>query len=223
MVRCDGAGVNVKMLANAASRDGHGPISAADYARLMNQSNFLHTFSFTFATINRGIGVFPKLKPMPGVKKFCEMVFTKLDGSPSDVGVVRARLVPGRGDFTVFDLLPRAKNWGRMCGKCSNVERQPVYHKKDRTRCARTQNAVDLIDAEHELRNDLPNPDPTRIREEQVPRKKRKGGPAKLAENKMHVSAVRAALTDCSNMTLTSTSSIMSVEQSSKSRLWSKC
>lgn len=59
MVRCDGAGVNVKMLANAASRDGHGPISAADYARLMNQSNFLHTFSFTFATINRGIGVFP--------------------------------------------------------------------------------------------------------------------------------------------------------------------
>ncbi len=63
--RCDGAGVNVKMLAVAAARDGRGPKTGEDYARLMNQSNFLHTFSFTFPKINRGVGIFPKLKKCP--------------------------------------------------------------------------------------------------------------------------------------------------------------
>ena len=169
--------MNVKMLACAASRDGRGPISAEDYSRLMNQSNFLHTFSFTFEKINRGVGVFPKLNKMPGVKKFCEMLFTKLGGSPSDVGVVRARLVPDAGDFTVFDLLKRPKEWGKMCGKCSNSEQRNVYHKKENTTCAPTQHAVALLSAEHQFRNKLPTPDSTRISKEQVPRKKRKGAP----------------------------------------------
>ncbi len=73
---------------------------------------------------------------MPGVKKFCEMVFTKLDGSPSDVGVVSARLVPGVGDFQVFDLLKRPKEWGKMCGKSSYAEQRNVYHKNENTKCA---------------------------------------------------------------------------------------
>ena len=46
---------------------------------------------------------------MSGVKKFCEVLFTHGDQNGSigahTVGVARARLVPGSGPFTVFDLV----------------------------------------------------------------------------------------------------------------------
>ena len=192
--RCDGAGVNVKQSAQAASRDARGPHTAADYSRLMNTSNYPHTFSFTFAKINRGVGIFPKLRKMPGVKKFCEMVFTAPDGSPSEPGVVRARRVPDEGAFTVFDLLPRPKDWGHMCKKCSDGEQRPVYHKKEKTRCHPTEHALSALDAEQHLREQLPDPDPARITEAQVPRKKRKAAAAGPPEKKMKVAELKAAL-----------------------------
>ena len=106
----------------------------------MNASSYSDTFSFTFDTINRGVSIFPKLKKMSGVKTFCEMIFMHPDahGSLSEhtIGVVRARLVPGMGAYTVFDLISRPKEWGKICQTYSRTEQRPVYHKKEETKCS---------------------------------------------------------------------------------------
>ena len=181
--RCDGAGVNVKRLAEAAARDGRGPLSAEDYSRMMNASAFTRTYSFTFASINRGTGIFPKLKEMKGVKTFCEMVFTHAGEKKDEegevgwlhtAGVVRARHVPGVGPWQVFDLLHRPASWGKQCQKCSVHELRPVYHTREKSRCQVLARAQAALAEEKKLRAELVQPDPGRIQGEQVPRNKRK-------------------------------------------------
>jgi hypothetical protein len=53
-------------------------------------------------------------------------------------GVLRCRLVPGQGEYAVIDMIPRSKDWGKMCTGCSNKAQRPVYHIRDKTSCLRT-------------------------------------------------------------------------------------
>ena len=63
--RCDGAGVTVKREAESCARNNCGPITAENYAHLMNTGSTFDTYSFCFNTIDRGDDVFPKkLKKM---------------------------------------------------------------------------------------------------------------------------------------------------------------
>ena len=92
--------MRVKRTAERAAQDGRGPKTALEYSNLMNQSAYLNNFSFTFQSINRGVDVFPKLKPnaMPGIKQFCEMSFEYFDEKGQACftpGVVMARMVTG--------------------------------------------------------------------------------------------------------------------------------
>ena len=176
--RCDGAGVAVKKNALAAARDNCGPISADDYATLMNKSNNSDTFSYTFPTINRGADVFPKdLTKLPGVKTFCEFVFTHADEkggfNSHTTGVVRARLVPGVGEYTLFDLVKRPTGWGKRCIYCSHAYQRATYHKKDNTICAPGAKAQELAFGKLNRRQHLSQPDNSRIKGVQISRKRK--------------------------------------------------
>ena len=167
--RCDGAGVNVKREAERAARDNCGPLTALDYATLMNTSSFSDSFSFTFAQINRGADVFPKaLAKMIGIKKFCDFVFVGGATESGDVvqlqaGVVRARQVPDSGQYTLFDLVPRPKDWGRLCQQCSDSLERAVYHRKEKTTCSATARALVSAANNKATRAHLVEPDPNRI------------------------------------------------------------
>ncbi len=198
--RCDGAGVCLKKAAEAASRDQCGPIDAEDYVNLMNSAHHFDTTAHTFSSINRGVDIFPKkLKKMSGVKKFCEVLFTHGDQNGSigahTVGVARARLVPGSGPFTVFDLVPRAKAWGPLCRVCSSAQQRAVYHKREGSKCAPTAKAIIQIDKDMKARTNVPHPDPGRISGPQVGRK-RKGTEVSTDQKKIHlgVDAMRTEL-----------------------------
>ena len=187
--RCDGAGVCVKTEAEAAARNNCGPISAGDYASLMNSSNYTGTFSFTFETINRSVDVFPeKLTKMPGIKKFCDVIFTHADakcGSTHTIGVVRARMIPGVGRYEVFDLSLRPKDWGRMCKPCSNKEQRPVYHNKEESKCTLTARALLRSADEKRCRDSLQQPQKSRICSSQVPCKQNRKKSEKTSEERM--------------------------------------
>jgi hypothetical protein len=95
---------------------------------------------------------------MPGVKKFCDIIFAHADASGSEAvltaGVVLARFVPDVGDYAVYDLVPRPSSWGRLCQR----EQRPVYHKKEQTKCAPASRA--LVQSR---RGNLKQPDPKRV------------------------------------------------------------
>ena len=198
--RCDGAGVCVKTEANAAAINNCGPISADDYATLMNGSGYMDTLSFTFGTINRSVNVFPnKLNKMPGVKKFCDFVFTHADAKGLDfvcaVGVVRARMLPGVGEYDVFDLVPRPTEWGRMCKPCSGKEQRPVYHKKEGTKCSPAARALVRCGDLKNRRATVQQPDPQRVSGDQVARKRKRAEQESVSpESKMSVPDIKKAL-----------------------------
>ena len=159
----------MKKNALAAARDNCEPISADDYATLMNKSNNSDTFSYTFPTINRGADVFPKdLTKLPGVKTFCEFVFTHADEkggfNSHTTGVVRARLVPGVGEYTLFDLVKRPTGWGKRCIYCSHAYQRATYHEKDNTICAPGAKAQELAFGKLNRRQHLSQPDNSRIK-----------------------------------------------------------
>jgi hypothetical protein len=173
--RCDGAGACVKLEAAAAAKNNCGPLSAGDYATLMNTTNHAETYAFTFVNINRGADVFPKLAKVQGIKKFCEVVFAHADTdgdlSAHTAGVILARNITGVGALTVFDLAIHPKDWGRLCKDCTSTTKRPVYHTKEQTKCAATVRSHALVVADRKQREILVNPDPARISGPQVARK----------------------------------------------------
>ena len=197
--RCDGAGVCVKTEAEAAARNNCGPISADDYATLMNESNYSDTFSFTFETINRSVDIFPsRLCEMPGVKKFCDIVFIHADVSGAlgarTTGVVRARLLPGLGEYQVFDLVAPPTEWGKLCKPCTHKEQRPVYHTRDSTKCAPAARGLARASSVKALRANLQQPDSKRLSGQQVPRKRKLRETGGVAKVPMLVPEIKAAL-----------------------------
>ena len=198
-MRCDGAGVCVKTEAEAAARNNCGPISADDYATLMNESNYSDTFSYTFETINRSVDIFPSiLCEMPGVKKFCDIVFTHADVkgtlSARTKGVVRARLLPGLGEYQVFDLVAPPTEWGKLCKPCTHKEQRPVYHTRDSTKCAPAARGLARSSSVKALRASLQQPDSKRLSGQQVPRKRKLKETGGVAKVPMLVPEIKAAL-----------------------------
>ena len=197
--RCDGAGVCVKKEAEGAARNNCGPLSAGNFTTMMNSTNHSDTYAFTFASINRGKDVFPeKLRKMPGVRKFCDISYKHADEN-GDIcayteGVVRARLVTGVGQYTVFDLIPRPKEWGRFCKKCAAVKQRPVYHKKENTQCLLTARAQAITVANRARRNLLVQPNPARISGPQVAQKRKAPAAAADANTSMLVKDIKAEL-----------------------------
>ena len=161
----------------------------------MNKSSYSDTFSYTFEKINRSSSVFPeRLNKMPGIRKFCDFVFTHADedgklAARTTAGVVLARMIPGEGDYVVFDLVPR-KNWGRMCKPCSNMEQRPVYHKKEKSKCGIAMRGLARAADAKKKRANLSQPNPNRISGSQIPRKRN----PKPQEKKMLVKDIKAAL-----------------------------
>ena len=200
--RCDGAGVCVKKEAEHAARNNCGPLSAEQYTTLMNTSHNSDTYAFTFSTINRGVDVFPKkMKKMVGVRKFCDLTFIHADQngemSARTEGVVRARLVPGQGVYTVFDLLPRPAEWGRLCQVCTSAKQRPVYHTREKTKCDATLRAVQRAAQNSKRRKALPQPDCKRISGPQVARKRKAmdmDRKSVIPEMKMVVKDIKAEL-----------------------------
>lgn len=169
--------MTVKKEAERDARNNCGPLSALDYTVMMNTRNHSDTYAFAFPTINRGIGVFPeKLKDMKGVRKFCDLQYTHADetGACSEhtIGVVRARHIAGEGSYEVFDLVPRASEWGRMCKACSKAQQRPVYHTKENTKCGGRIRARSIFMGNREMRQHLQQPDQDRILGPQVPKQK---------------------------------------------------
>ena len=140
---CDAAGRVSKMLSAAEARDGRGPKNSFDYVMMINTSDHANAQAFDFTKINRSAGLFPaKFQELnTATRKLCDVVYwcPAPDDSLKRVftpGVLRARLVPGQGDYSVHDLLTRPKEWGKMCQSCSDKVQRPVYHKRDFTTCA---------------------------------------------------------------------------------------
>ncbi len=197
--RCDGAGVCVKTEAEAAARNNCGPISADDYATLMNESNHSDTFSFTFDTINRSVDIFPrKLCEMPGVKKFCDIVFIHADVNGTlgarTAGVVRARLLPGMGEYQVFDLVAPPTEWGKLCKPCTHKEQRPVYHTRDSTKCAPAARGLARSSSVNILRANLQQPGSKRLSGQQVPLKRKIREKEGVVKVPMLVPGIKAAL-----------------------------
>ena len=163
----------------------------------MNESNASDCFSFTFNTINRGVNVFPsKLNKMKGVLKFCDLLFSHADqkGAMTEhtVGVVRARLVPGVGPYTVFDLVRRPKSWGKMCKVCTAQEQRPVYHKLEKSACEPTKRAKERALESKRLQHNLVDPSADRISGPQVARKSKRKAPAeKTPEERMTIPQIK--------------------------------
>jgi hypothetical protein len=187
--------VVVKTEAMAAARNDCGPITAEDYAEMMNKSSNQNTFSYTFANINRGADVFPEtLQPLTSVRLFCVFEYAYTDEHKTVVrkpGIVLAQMVPGDGKFTVHDFKLRPE--GKRCRTCSEISLRPVYHEE--ATCQLAQQEASRLQQDIERRCRLPQPDPGRIKGKQVSRKRKSKAPTKSAEERMSCPDLRAALT----------------------------
>jgi hypothetical protein len=149
---CDAGGSVGVRIADGLARKGQAPRGSGGLVHAINTSLYANHVAFNFERINRPLGQFPKLKKLPRARKMCDIRYNHwppASESDSDgvavlsgqvqhtVGVIRARLVPGEGTYTVWDLLPRPKNWGAMCQACSDNFQCPVYHQRDGTKCPR--------------------------------------------------------------------------------------
>ena len=109
--------------------------------------------------------------------------------------MVLARLITGAGAYSVFDLVPRPPNWGRLCKSCTSAEQRPVYHTKENTKCDPAAKALLLAVAERKQRESLVQPKAERIVGPQVARKRKMvHKEAVSVESKMLVPALKAAL-----------------------------
>ena len=150
MSRCDGAGVESKILALWSAND-HAPLKdAADYAAAVMGSEYDNSYAWPFHEINRSVAIWEGLKfqyeddknasnkSVRMNEKFklrsrCEIKysFTSAAGDVQrEPGVVLCRDVIGTGKWEVFDVLKRPAS-SVMCTPCSNSLTRPVRHQED--------------------------------------------------------------------------------------------
>jgi hypothetical protein len=147
LFRCDGAGVESKILALWSAKS-HTPLKdAADYAAAVMGSEYDNSYAWPFNEINRSISIWEGIKfqyeedkdaerkSLRMVEKFklrsrCEIKysFTADDGGVQyEPGVVLCRDVIGTGNWEVFDVVKRPVSMV-MCTPCSNSLTRPVRH-----------------------------------------------------------------------------------------------
>lgn len=145
LCRCDGAGVESKILALWSAKD-HVPLKdAADYAAAVMGSEYDNSYGWAFDKINRSASIwaghtfqYEDDKPSRMQQKFnlrsrCEIKysFTSAEGDVQfEPGVVLCRDVINCGKWEVFDVLKRPSSMV-MCTPCSNSLTRPVRHQKD--------------------------------------------------------------------------------------------
>ena len=124
--RCDGAGVQMKRLAQAAERADRPPTTETQYAALLNSSAHLDSYATPYKKINRPYRLWPK-KMTKGKehlhKVYCEVRydFEAEDGQMATRrGVYLARCIPGKGPFDVVDLILDHDKADQICPRCSN-------------------------------------------------------------------------------------------------------
>ena len=137
--RCDGAGVESKRLALAATKERRGPADAEEYAELINESSHQNSYAFKFDQIDRNAELF-QVDLVKGEKLHlrdrCEIKFAFEDseGKPCvEEGVIFCRNIPtlhGTPDemFDVYDLRKNPPG-GALCKACSKKEQFPRRHK----------------------------------------------------------------------------------------------
>jgi hypothetical protein len=155
--RCDGAGLEVKLVANVAVKNHKAPITAEHYAALVNNGPYVGSHAIAFPRINRSEPPV-KLKKIGDDlhRKFCHLQFWYKDENnicKSEPGIVLAKVLSGppsvSGKFHVLDLLDR-----ELCQYCSNLKQRPMRHVIQQCPFAEK----DPLD-----RNLLKTPDPLRI------------------------------------------------------------
>jgi hypothetical protein len=156
--RCDGAGVQLKRLAEQANRNGKGPVVAKDYQLLMNTSAHIDSVCCYIPIVNRPLDVHTiKFNSSEGsiAKRYCEIRYTFINAANQmamRAGIYLARLVPGEGAFDVVDMIQRSTN--ELCSKCSDRLQRPETHGDQP--CPSTQE--ELVD-----RSNVVGPDPIRL------------------------------------------------------------
>jgi len=119
--RCDGAGVQLKRVAQQAARNGRGPITERDYQHLMNTSAHLDSVCCVIPTVNRPVRRFRSdynTSEDNISRKYCEVKYSYTNekgGIAFRQGIYLARLFPGVGQFDVVDMLHRCCGWDSPC------------------------------------------------------------------------------------------------------------
>jgi len=126
--RCDRAGLESKLLAQAQQLLNSGPITAQQFAALINASHDAESVAYSFPVMNKPVCTI-KWATKLYLSNYCEVRFW--DDFP---GILSARAVPGKGRWTNVDIVQR-KVQDKMCLACEMVNSKhntgpvkPVFH-----------------------------------------------------------------------------------------------
>ena len=172
--RADGSGAEDSTGMRRDLRRGLVREGAEDMKDMTNESIDPASWAYLFPAINRNLDVFPPGKHFQAkdrakwIRKWCEVKFDHPDDSAAFDGILQYRLVTGFGEWQWTDLVAAKRQPAEtMCDRCSTKEQKIVYHL--RLKCPKPSYIHDLptyVDLQ---------PDPNRIRGEQMNSKKKRG------------------------------------------------